>query len=270
MCHKLVQEETTIKEEIIVVECRIKKIVVYKNVHFFIQRDKVLHTHSALSANSTPPAENSSLTSTKQALNSLVNSSGLKAISSNTGNSVVRIADGEPDQNTLKVKMVAGESSGQVSATPSGLSKKKEHVEEHHQNVKEEKLTSEHNGREPVKEDHQKKKATENLRGRNNLDEAEKLSVIIFGTDSVSRLNMRRRMPRTFNFLMELGAVELTGYNKVGDNTFPNMVPIMSGFSRQELVNLTCLRKGGFYDDCPWIFKDFKSRGYVTAYAEVS
>lgn len=242
------QEETTMKDEIILVECRIKNIVVYKNVHFFIQRDKVLHTHSALSANSTPPAENSSLTSTKQALNSLVNSSGLKTIASN-GISMVRVADGEPEQ------------------------KNRESVEEHHQKAKEgarggssEKLASEPNRREPVEEDQQKTKIKE------NQDEPEKLSVIIFGTDSVSRLNMRRRLPRTHNFLMEMGAVELTGYNKVGDNTFPNMVPIMSGLSREELRNHTCLSKpkGGFFDDCPWIFKDFKSRGYVTAYAEVS
>ena len=39
---------------------------------------------------------------------------------------------------------------------------------------------------------------------------------LVLGVDSVSRLNFARHMPRTRRFLLqELGAVELTGFNKV-------------------------------------------------------
>ncbi|KAK4286761.1 hypothetical protein Pmani_040150 [Petrolisthes manimaculis] len=288
-----------------------RNVVIYKNVHYFIQRDKVLlQTHSALSANSTQLAENSSLTSNKQALkNSLVNSSGLRTTSSDsTAIPMVRVADGdEPHQNTLQVVRVAGsedsdqnnpaagESSGHISATLSGVSKERGHVmrkpveENHHKVVEEarEKLTSKQEGRGPMEEDHHHNtKPTptmktlseptgngiteeENLKGKGNVPgEAEKLNVIIFGTDSVSRLNMRRHLPKTFGFLQELGAVELTGYNKVADNTFPNLVPILSGLSKMELIKHPCMPKSRTFDACPWIFKDFKSRGYVTAFVE--
>jgi len=39
---------------------------------------------------------------------------------------------------------------------------------------------------------------------------------LVVGVDSVSRLNFARQMPRTRRFLIEeLGAVELSGFNKV-------------------------------------------------------
>lgn len=101
-------------------------------------------------------------------------------------------------------------------------------------------------------------------------DGAESLSVIIFGTDSASRLNMRRHLPKTYQYLTEtLGAVELLGYNKVGDNTFPNLIPVLGGLSATELVNHSCVPKKEKFDHCRWIWKDFKKNGYVTAFLEV-
>nr|KAG5692201.1 hypothetical protein BaRGS_008747 [Batillaria attramentaria] len=63
---------------------------------------------------------------------------------------------------------------------------------------------------------------------RNNPREI--LNVQMVGVDSVSRLNFMRQMPRTREFLLnELNAVEMLGYNKVADNTFVNIVPMMTG-----------------------------------------
>ncbi|RXG56759.1 hypothetical protein Avbf_16291 [Armadillidium vulgare] len=59
-----------------------------------------------------------------------------------------------------------------------------------------------------------------------------KLSVIIFGTDSVSRLNFHRVNPKTYNYLTkELNALEYGGYNKIGDNTLPNVLALSTGLT---------------------------------------
>ncbi|ROT73171.1 hypothetical protein C7M84_008399 [Penaeus vannamei] len=101
-------------------------------------------------------------------------------------------------------------------------------------------------------------------------EDTERLSVIIFGTDSASRLNMRRHLPKTYQYLTEeLGAVDLGGFNKVGDNTFPNLVPVMIGLSSAELSKHKCVPTKEKFDDCPWdspwmgIF-NYMHNGFVT------
>ncbi|XP_076058952.1 uncharacterized protein LOC143035823 [Oratosquilla oratoria] len=102
--------------------------------------------------------------------------------------------------------------------------------------------------------------------------EFEPLSVIVFGTDSVSRLNLLRHMPMTHRYLTEtLGAIDFGGFNKVADNTFPNMVATLSGFSEEELKNHSCMPKGENaekFDECPFVWRQFEEEGYVTAYIE--
>jgi len=44
-----------------------------------------------------------------------------------------------------------------------------------------------------------------------------KPSVLMFGIDSLSRINLRRTMPKVFNFLKGSGWFELQGYSKVGE-----------------------------------------------------
>jgi len=43
-----------------------------------------------------------------------------------------------------------------------------------------------------------------------------KPSVLMFGIDSLSRINLRRTMPKVYRFLTKAGWFELQGYNKVG------------------------------------------------------
>nr|XP_045588618.1 uncharacterized protein LOC123750557 [Procambarus clarkii] len=184
-CEPVVGAETTVKEEAVLVCCNISQVVVYKNVHYFIQRDKP----------QPPPA----------GLNYSV------------------VADVE-STNTSYVSDGGGTQS-QEDPPPEQLER----------------------------------------------EDVEKLSVIIFGTDSASRLNMRRHLPKTYRYLTEeLGAVDLAGFNKVGDNTFPNLIPVLSGLSTYELANHSCVPKREKFDDCHWIWKDFKKNGYVTAYMEDS
>ena len=101
------------------------------------------------------------------------------------------------------------------------------------------------------------------------------LNVILIGIDSVSRLNMIRHMPNTYEYLTrELEAIDFRGYNKVDDNTYQNMMPILTGMNRYEYQNHSCSHEDkkpltrSKYDNCPFIWKEFAYNGYVTAFIE--
>ncbi|KAF2881134.1 hypothetical protein ILUMI_25045 [Ignelater luminosus] len=94
------------------------------------------------------------------------------------------------------------------------------------------------------------------------------MNVLIIGVDAVSRLNLHRQMPKTVQILKDINAIEFLGYNKVGDNTFPNLVPVLTGMSEKELVKNCWPSKNARFDDCPFIWKNFSEYGYATAFAE--
>ena len=94
----------------------------------------------------------------------------------------------------------------------------------------------------------------------------EHLNVMIVGLDALSRLNFQRQMPRSYQFLIErMAAIEMKGYNKVGDNTFPNLVPLLTGLSDDELQH-SCLGTSNSsdttFDDCPFVWNIFRRNGY--------
>uniref|UniRef100_T1IJT6 Uncharacterized protein n=1 Tax=Strigamia maritima TaxID=126957 RepID=T1IJT6_STRMM len=96
---------------------------------------------------------------------------------------------------------------------------------------------------------------------------AEKLSVTILGLDSVSRLNMLRHMPKTFAYLRNvMDAIDLQGFTKVADNTFVNVVPMLSGLFVEECWNESLAQKPMDYLNLVW--KDFAQKGFRTLYAE--
>ena len=100
-----------------------------------------------------------------------------------------------------------------------------------------------------------------------------KYNVMIFGTDSLSRYNLHRKLPQTVAYLKELKALDFKGYNKVGLNTKPNLTPMFFGLHYEEFMNHSCHSKNQFpfpIDDCPGIWKYFSKNGYVSLYAEVS
>ncbi|CAN8001975.1 unnamed protein product, partial [Ixodes hexagonus] len=94
----------------------------------------------------------------------------------------------------------------------------------------------------------------------------DQMNVLILGMDSVSRLNMIRRMPRSRKFVLEsMEAFELLAYNKVGENTFPNLMPLLSGHSGEEVTSMTRNRT---FDDIPFLWNHFKRKGYRTVFME--
>lgn len=96
------------------------------------------------------------------------------------------------------------------------------------------------------------------------------MSVMLLGFDSMSRMSWLRRMPRTREYMMnELGAIELEGYNILGDGTPAALLPILTGKHEQELPEARRKFKGAKpVDNFPWLWKNFSSIGYVTSWAD--
>ncbi|XP_068151113.1 uncharacterized protein [Drosophila tropicalis] len=100
-------------------------------------------------------------------------------------------------------------------------------------------------------------------------DQQEGLSIMILGIDSVSHLNFLRQMPKTSTYIKKhLPHVEFWGFNKVGDNTFPNLMPLLSGLDQQELYNSCANSSKSSFDSCSFLWNKFKEAGYKTLFAE--
>uniref|UniRef100_A0A2A4JGG1 Sulfatase N-terminal domain-containing protein n=1 Tax=Heliothis virescens TaxID=7102 RepID=A0A2A4JGG1_HELVI len=95
-------------------------------------------------------------------------------------------------------------------------------------------------------------------------------NVIVLGIDAVSRLNFYRTMPKTVSFMKDYGAIDFLGYNKVGDNTFPNLIPLLLGNRESELKHKCLPNSKATFDNCPFVWEWFKQAGFYTAFAEDS
>ena len=93
----------------------------------------------------------------------------------------------------------------------------------------------------------------------------ERLNVIVLGLDTMSRLAFTRHMKKTRHYLLNtLEAFEMTGYNKVADNTFPNVVPLTTGKHVSELM----WSENKTFDNLDFIWKQFSHSGFTTLYSE--
>ena len=97
-------------------------------------------------------------------------------------------------------------------------------------------------------------------------------SVVLLGLDSISRASFKRRMPKTRHYLTHtLGGIELTGYNKVDDNTVVNILPLLSGQFLQEskpFLSRSSSTSPYFFDEIPLIWQNFSKSGYRTMFTE--
>ncbi|GBM30034.1 hypothetical protein AVEN_165603-1 [Araneus ventricosus] len=92
------------------------------------------------------------------------------------------------------------------------------------------------------------------------------INVLIFGLDSMSRLGFMRLLPRTYKYLTEnLHVTVFRGMNKVGDNTYPNLVALLTGHKAYG-GGLPDESEG--FDEWPLIWKNYSSAGYDTMWAE--
>ena len=95
-----------------------------------------------------------------------------------------------------------------------------------------------------------------------------KLSVLLLGLDNVSRLNLQRSLPRTENHLRDKGWLSMKGYNKIGENTFPNLMALLTGQDQEQSYSRCKPSIPYGLDHCPMVWYNFRNAGYVTAYAE--
>lgn len=94
----------------------------------------------------------------------------------------------------------------------------------------------------------------------------ETLSVMMVGIDGMSKQNFQRSMPKTRDFLLgPLRAAELHKYNKIGLNTFPNVVGLLTGKHERELNFSYSLPFDSLNDDFIW--SEYRRAGYRTALA---
>ncbi|XP_034472053.1 uncharacterized protein LOC117779844 [Drosophila innubila] len=93
-------------------------------------------------------------------------------------------------------------------------------------------------------------------------------SVILLGLDSISRINFQRTMPRTAEFVSQVGWFEMEGYNKVADNTEENLLPILMGHTVKQAPRKCDRDDRECVSRLPWIWKDYKKAGYTIALAE--
>ncbi|CAG9818667.1 unnamed protein product [Phaedon cochleariae] len=98
-----------------------------------------------------------------------------------------------------------------------------------------------------------------------NTSNRNKFSILLVGIDSMSKSNLIRTMPKTFSYANK-HFISLRGYNKIGDNTFPNLMALMTGYSKEQL-DVFC-NMSVKLNNCRFIWDAFKDSGYVTAYAE--
>lgn len=58
------------------------------------------------------------------------------------------------------------------------------------------------------------------------------LGVAVIGIDSISRLNFMRQMVNSYRYITEeMDGDVMHGFTKVGENTFPNVIPMLTGRS---------------------------------------
>ncbi|XP_054081208.1 uncharacterized protein LOC105219069 [Zeugodacus cucurbitae] len=116
----------------------------------------------------------------------------------------------------------------------------------------------------------EKNNSATNTSNKHTTAAHKKPNVFLLGIDSVSRINFRRTMPEIFKYLQMNNWYELQGYNKIADNTFPNLMAVLASYNlttAEDKCRPTSV--GGLNEPiCNFIWNNFKNYGYKTAYAE--
>ncbi|XP_054157416.1 uncharacterized protein LOC128955766 [Oppia nitens] len=99
----------------------------------------------------------------------------------------------------------------------------------------------------------------------NITDNTKQMPNILFvGLDSISRINFERHFPKTKPLLTKHNFYTLYGYNKVADNTFPNLMPLLTGKYISEIIK----NKLSYFDYYPFIWKEYRNKSYNTLFIE--
>jgi hypothetical protein len=91
-----------------------------------------------------------------------------------------------------------------------------------------------------------------------------RLGVLLLGSESVSRLNLLRTMPKTVKYLRRGGWLEMSEYNNMGDNTLPNLAAVLTSLSMGQMRNQCWTSHHSNFDNRPFIWKNFFISFYCT------
>lgn len=93
-----------------------------------------------------------------------------------------------------------------------------------------------------------------------------KPNVLMLGIDSVSWLQFRRHFKQSQPFMESHGFVPIYGFNKIGLNTFPNLVGVLTGHHSHTYYNGS--DPDMHFDHLPLIWKSYSEQGYMTSLIE--
>ncbi len=106
------------------------------------------------------------------------------------------------------------------------------------------------------------------VRNNNKNDSTrQKLNVLIFIFDSVSSSSFKRSLPKTLNLLKGYSNFfHFTKHHTIGQNTLPNLVPMLSGKSSEDLLKNATFPPP--FDEFQFIWKNFSESNYITYFNE--
>lgn len=91
-------------------------------------------------------------------------------------------------------------------------------------------------------------------------------NIFLIGIDSMSRLNFHRVFSKTKRYLHDNNWIEYRGYNKIGDNTLPNLMALLTGKNLSTVLKECDPRDR--IEKCNFIWQEYSRLGYMTAYVE--
>ncbi|XP_028967379.1 uncharacterized protein LOC100902736 [Galendromus occidentalis] len=96
-------------------------------------------------------------------------------------------------------------------------------------------------------------------------------NVMVLGIDALSRLNFLRQMKKTREWLEKNNKrnkiIEMFGYNKIGENSAPNQIPMMTGESY--IPGMMDRAIGHYFDNISsYIWQDYSKQNFNTLFFE--
>ena len=100
---------------------------------------------------------------------------------------------------------------------------------------------------------------------RKSKNTKQRPNVILMGFDSTSNANFKRKLGRSFRYLVDkLDGFIFNGYTIIGDGTTPALTAILTG----NLLSAMVAKNHTYLDSWQWIMNNYKKKGYATLYAE--
>ncbi|XP_066283082.1 uncharacterized protein [Branchiostoma lanceolatum] len=114
------------------------------------------------------------------------------------------------------------------------------------------------------------KKADMEKDGRMKTALGQGMNVLMVGVDSTSRMNIMRKLPKTFKYFTDtLEGHVMKGYHVIGDGTTAQFFGMLTGFLEEELPSAKRgMENSTTCDAFPFVWNKFRRMGYTTMHGE--